>query len=160
MSVQIKVQLHELQLQIYPAICHQGRHFLICESLKSVICPSCLFSLYLERTYVAKKTFFEVFRFCQCMKCTDLKRILDMRQGDPFFRLRAVKKFPVIHIHIKIDINKCQPTNNKGCVDKITIKENNITVTRCMLNALRTLDNPYRLFPYCMLLLIVFFMLP
>jgi len=156
MSVQIKVQRHELQLKIYPVICRQGRDFLICESLKSVICSSCIFSVYLQRNYVAKK-FSEVFKFGLCIKCTDLKRILDMRQGDQFFRLRAVKKFPMIHIHIEID--KFQPTNNKRCVDQITFKENSSTVTRWMLNALRKLDNPYGLFPYCMLVLNVVFIL-
>jgi len=79
---------------------------------------------------MSQKKFFEVFRFGHCIKCTDLKRILDMRQGDPCFRLRAVKKFPMIRIHIEIDIDKFQPTNNKRCVDQITFKENGSTVTR------------------------------
>ena len=77
-----------------------------------------------------------------------------------FLDLELWKKFLMIHIYIEIDIDKCQPANNKGCVDKITIKENSSTVTRWMSNALRTLDNPYKLFPYCMLLLILVFILP
>jgi hypothetical protein len=78
-----------------------------------------------------QETFFEVFRFCQYTKCTDLKRILDMRLGDPFFRLRAVlKEFPMIHSHIAIDIDKFKLINNKEFVDKVTFKENSNTVTR------------------------------
>lgn len=107
-----------------------------------------------------QKKFFEVLRFCQYIKCTDMKRILDMRQGDPFFRLRAVlKKFPMIRIRIEIVIVKFQLINNKECVDKITFKENSSTVTRWVVHALRTLDKPYRLFLYCMFLLIVVFIL-
>jgi hypothetical protein len=65
----------------------------------------------------------------------------------------------MVHIHIEIDIDKFQLINNKECVDKITFKENSSTVTRWMVYALRTLDKPYRLFPYCMFLLIVVFRL-
>jgi hypothetical protein len=156
MSVQIELHRHETQLKIYPVICCQGRHFLICESLQSAICPS----LFPQRNYVAKKTFFQVFKFFQDIKCTVLKRILDMGQGDPFFRVWAVmKKFPMIHIHIEIDIDKFQLINNKECVDKTTFKENSSTVTRWMVYVLRTLDKPYRLFPYCVFLLIFVFIL-
>ena len=71
-----------------------------------------------------------------------------------------VNTFRMTHTHTDINVHTFQLINKNESVDKVAYKEDSSTVTRLVLNVLRALGYPYRLFLYRKLLLVLVLKLP